>query len=90
MKEGKGCHAGGLPAEWATDGALPKLQTLLLSNNTLEGGLPPSWGATNISMASLGVLDLSDNELTGALPDAWGTGMPVPVPLLPTFLCLHV
>uniref|UniRef100_A0ACD5XL11 Uncharacterized protein n=1 Tax=Avena sativa TaxID=4498 RepID=A0ACD5XL11_AVESA len=44
---------------------MPMLQNLSLSNNKLEGVLPPALG----SMASLQHLDLSNNRFVGSIPD---------------------
>ena len=48
------------------------LQSLDLSQSTLQGSLPPEWGQLQ-AFPSLMILNASFTQLTGPLPSAWGT-----------------
>lgn len=61
--------AGSLPASLAS---LTHLQTLVLTNQSFRGGLPPAWGAAG-AFPALQKLDISFNHLAGGLP-AWDQG----------------
>lgn len=48
------------------------LSVVYLSNNSITGSLPASWGDTDIGWRqSLQRLYLSDNQITGQLPQLW-------------------
>lgn len=65
---------------WATPGALPSLETLVVSANNLSGSLPAEWGSTPGAFPMLTTLDVRQNGLVGYLPAAWGTGFQVHAP----------
>lgn len=48
------------------------LQTLDVSQTTLQGPLPPEWGQPQ-AFPSLRILNASFTQLTGPLPSAWGS-----------------
>ncbi len=48
------------------------LQSLDLSQSTLQGSLPPEWGQPQ-AFPSLMILNASFTQLTGPLPSAWGS-----------------
>lgn len=47
-----------------------------LANNSLQGGLPPSWSSQG-SLPALSILDLQGNRLNGSL-DGWGSASAFP------------
>jgi Tol biopolymer transport system component len=49
----------GLESSW-----LPHLHTLVLRDNSLDGGIPPGFG----HLSNLEILDLRNNQLTGSIP----------------------
>lgn len=57
MMQAAVCCPGTLPASWQT---LAQLQYVILSNNSLQGTLPP-WGVG--SLPQLITLDLSHNQV---------------------------
>ncbi len=59
-------------------GALRDLSQLRLSNCSLEGPLPGSWGRDETSMRHLNVLRMDRNRLNGTLPEDWGTAAAFP------------
>ncbi|DBB02052.1 TPA: hypothetical protein ACH3X1_000627 [Trebouxia sp. C0004] len=61
-----------LPAAWAETRSFPLLQSLDLSQSTLQGSLPPEWGQPQ-AFLSLMLLNASFTQLTGPLPSAWGS-----------------
>lgn len=76
--------AGTLPSSWSGSNSFPELRALGLSNNSLKGPLPASWGSQAQAFPSLEVLEVSYNALNGTLPAGWcGSGFPVSfVPVL--------
>lgn len=48
------------------------LQSLDLSQSTLQGSLPPEWGQPQ-AFPSLKIVNASFTQLTGPLPSAWGS-----------------
>ena len=70
------CVAGSLPASLPEDFRKPtvanSLAVLYLSNNSITGSLPSTWGDVKLGWGeSLQRLYLSDNQLTGQLPQLW-------------------
>lgn len=60
-----------LPVTWASNDSFPRLETMLLQNNSLNGSLS-AWDHVT-GLRSLRVMSLAHNSLHGSLPSGWGT-----------------
>ncbi len=58
---------GTLPESWASPGAFPNVQEMILYNSSIGGGVPASWGSPG-GFPKLQRLNLGSSSLQGSIP----------------------